>query len=335
MATIVPYKDGFRAIVRRVGYPFQSKVLPTRAQAEKWARSVESEMDKRAYIAPSRTKVRKIFEKFRDEVCPTRKGEKWEKTRINRLIRTCAWVDKNIDDLDRFDIQAWRDMRLKEVSGASVNREMNLISGIISHAMQEWEIQLRVNPVHEAKRPPKGKPLNRRVKQEEIDNLLEVTQFDVSKPPRKGYGAVRDSIPWVFLLAIETGLRIGELLELDWQHVHLDEQWLCVVDSKNGDSRVVPLTEDAEFLLRSLNGEEGKVFPVNKGSFDVSFRKWRDAQGFEGLKFHTTRHEGASRMAKKLGHLELAKVLGHRDPRSTMVYYNPTPSELVEKLRRK
>ena len=45
--------------------------------------------------------------------------------------------------------------------------------------------------------------------------------------------------------------------------------------------------------------------------------------------------EAASNLAKFLSNLELSKMLGHRDPRTTMIYYNPTPEELAKKLRGK
>lgn len=291
-------------------------------------------MDKNLYIAPSGEKVSKVFLKFSDEVSPTRNGAKWEQVRIARLLRTIRWANKEIDTVDRFDLQEWRDARLKEVSSSSVNRELNLISGIFTHAMREWGISLRVNPVHEIKRPPRGKPRVRRVQAHEEKTLNTKFNFDEDNPPRRGYGAVRDSVMWVFHIAQETGLRTGELLTLEWKNVHLDEHWIHVSASKNGDTRDVPLTERAEFLLRKLKPDPcaGRVFPINKGSFEVTWRTLRDEVGID-LHMHDTRHEAASTLAKILSPMELSKMLGHRDPRTTMIYYNPTPHELAKKLR--
>jgi integrase len=47
---------------------------------------------------------------------------------------------------------------------------------------------------------------------------------------------------------------------------------------------------------------------------------------------HDTRHEGVSRLAKKLTMMDLAKMVGHRDPRSLMIYYEPSAEELAAKL---
>ena len=50
------------------------------------------------------------------------------------------------------------------------------------------------------------------------------------------------------------------------------------------------------------------------------------------LHFHDTRHEAITRLAKRLDVLELARVVGHRDPRSLMIYYNETAEQLAKKL---
>lgn len=53
---------------------------------------------------------------------------------------------------------------------------------------------------------------------------------------------------------------------------------------------------------------------------------------FVDLTFHDARHEACTRLARKLEVLDLARMIGHRDPRSLMIYYNPTASEIAERL---
>lgn len=333
MATIVPYKTGWRAVIRRVGYKTQTKTFALHGDAEKWARTIEHQMDAKTHISPTNTTAKKIFQRFSNEVSVDRPGCKWEQVRLARIMRTTPWMIKKVSDVDRFDIQQWRDDRLKEVSPSSVRRELNLISSVITHAMREWGISLRVNPVHEIVRPAEAKSRKRRITAAESLELEKSFKFDDKVPPRKGWGAVKDSVMWVFHLAKETGMRSGELLEAVWTDVHLDQHWLHVPRSKNGDERDVPLTERAEELLRVLGPGKGRVFPINKGSFEACWRLLRDAAGVKDLHMHDTRHEAASNLAKKLTHLELSKMLGHRDPRTVSIYYNPTPTELANKLR--
>ena len=62
------------------------------------------------------------------------------------------------------------------------------------------------------------------------------------------------------------------------------------------------------------------------------FRKVRDDVAIVGLTFHDTRHEAITRLARKVDVLDLARITGHKDPRSLMVYYNATASEMALRL---
>ena len=108
----------------------------------------------------------------------------------------------------------------------------------------------------------------------------------------------------------------------------------ALIDFLGKFSAAPTLDAKVRVIIGGIVDATGRVFPINKGSFDVSYRKWRDAAGIEDLKFHDTRHEGASRLAKLLPPMELAKMLGHRDMNMTLnTYYNPKATELVSKLR--
>lgn len=333
MPSIYRVKNGWRAQVRRVGYATRSTVVRTKAEAERWARQVEAEMDAKVYVEPSGTRFRDLVVKYIEQVVPKHKGARWEETRLRRFLRTMPFVAKPADEITRFDIQEWRDARLAEVSGASVNREMNLLSAVFTHAMKEWGVALRVNPVHEVKRPPRGRSRNKRIPPEFEAKLWDYFNQVPDTPPRRGRGGTRDSVPWVFSLAVETAMRLGELCALEWQHVSLGGRWVFVCESKNGTSRYVPLTRRAVSLLSVLGPSDGRVLPVNKDSLGVEFREAVAALGYADLHFHDTRHEGTSRLAEKFDNvLELAAVTGHRDLRSLQIYYNPTPGELARKL---
>ena len=78
---------------------------------------------------------------------------------------------------------------------------------------------------------------------------------------------------------------------------------------------------------------EARVVPVNAGTFGAYFRKAVKAAGITDLHFHDTRREALTRTSKKLSNVaELARASGHRDLRSLMVYYEPDPTDLADKL---
>jgi integrase len=326
MASITKRGDSYRALVRKKGFPPVSESFKRKVDAERWARDTEAAMDRRLYVVDDGQLVRAVFQRYRDEVSATKLGARWEKLRINNLARTAKWMRLTVSQISYRDLQAWRDERVKEVSAASVLREFNLISSVFNHARNEWHVSMHENPCSRVRRPAKPKARTRRVSASELAFLTQHLQVGLSL---KLYAAV------MFLFAIETGMRMGEMARLRWEDVHMDERWAYVLPSKNGDDRVIPLSDRALELLLMLWGKRNHtlVFPVNAGALGTTFREMCKKEGIVDLHFHDSRHEACSRLSKVYTVMELAKIIGHRDLKSLMVYYNPTAAELVQKLR--
>jgi integrase len=317
--------DSWRAIVRRKGHAVQTKTFPTKHAAQMWARRIEASIDTGTHVDPVKITLHALFERFKTEVCPHRPGGRWEQIRLAKLQRDKALSFHLIGEVRPKLLTSWRDKRLSEVSAASVNRELNLISGVITHARKEWHIPMPDHPVRLVTRPPRTKARNRRVAQVEIDALHKY--FCAAKQwTAKWY------VPWLFEFGVESGMRLGEMCRLRWQDVHADERWLYVLPSKNGDDRAVPLTNRALEILATVRRDGELVFPVDSGTVGVYFRGACKKLGIAGLHIHDSRHEACSRLAKVYSVMELAKIIGHRDLRSLMVYYNPTAMELAAKL---
>lgn len=313
-----------KVVIRRKGHPTQSKTFPRKIDAEKWARRIEGSMDERTFHQPIKSLTYKLFEKYRDEVCPHRDGGKWEINRINKLIREAAWMKLPLSEADGDALQTWKIERSAEVSAASVNRELNLISGVFSHAIKEWRVRLPSNPVKAVNRPPKTKARRRRVLERELAAMWGLRSPKVQ--------TARWFVPVMFEFAIETALRTGELCRLRWCDVNWEEKWIYVLPSKNGDERHVPLSSRALALLKMVPQEGERVFPVHEGTLGVVYREMCEEAGIVDLHFHDTRHEAVSRLAKIFPIMQLAAIIGHRDLKSLLVYYNPTPAELASHL---
>lgn len=338
MASVKPYRDGWRAVIRRVGYPVRSKVFKLKKDADAWSREIESSMDNNKYRDLAKAKehtVGALFERFRDEVCASRKGGRWDKVRINYLIKTAEFTKRRLNQLRFEDIRDWRDGRLKQVSPPSVNREMNLISGIFSHAMEEWSAPLAANPVHMVSRP-KGadRPRNRRIYDDEIQAILAAAKWDENKRPTNG----KEMMPWAFLLALETAMRPSELTALRVKDFHPAERCVRLGDSKNGEGRDVPLSTKAmqylTFLVEGRKTDE-LIFIVSWESLGAYYRDVRTKAGLakSDLRFRDMRHEATTRLSRKFNNqLELAAVTGHKSLQSLKRYYNPTAAELAKRL---
>lgn len=76
----------------------------------------------------------------------------------------------------------------------------------------------------------------------------------------------------------------------------------------------------------------GNIFNITADTVSTTFRKAVKACNIIDLTFHDSRHEACTRLAQKLAVLDLAKMIGHRDTKSLMIYYNPTIAELADRL---
>lgn len=324
MATVRRVGKRWRAEVRRAGRS-ASKYFDSRRAAKDWAARVELEIIEPQTEGGAQP-VRKALERYRREVTPSKKGARWESVRLNLLARY-PLADIPLGKLRAADVAHWRDRRLQEVSAASVNRELNLLSSVFERARKEWG-WISGNPVHDIQRPPRPRHRERRISAAESERVLITLGYDEDEPVTTR----QQEVAMAFLLALETAMRLGELLSLEWRYVFINRRYCHLVDSKNADRRDVPLSTRAVELLRKMPADRERVFAVSRDAASTLFRRAVRNARIEDLRFHDSRHEAITRLAKKLDVLELARVIGHRDPRSLMVYYNATAEEIATRL---
>lgn len=322
MATIEKRKTGYRAkvYVGRINgkAKFESISAPTRREVAQQAQAREAELSGKSL--PSKT-LSEAFTKYADTISPEHRGERWELLRLKALARF-DMASKQVAKIGAEDIIAWRDARLKSVSKATVLREMNLLRSVFEACRKEWR-WIRENPMKDVTRPRQPPSRKRRVSQDEIDALVSLSGLK-EVPQTQTQMAVM-----AFLFAIETAMRSGEILGLTWADVH--PRHVVLPKTKNGDSREVPLSPKARLLLAALRGFE-KPFDIANGTRDALFRKLVKQAGIVNLRYHDSRSEAIYRLSKKLGIMDLARVIGHRDLKSLMIYYNESADALADRL---
>jgi len=332
MATYRKRSAGWRAEVFRMGVR-DSQTFATKAQAVAWATQREADiLAGKGRAGSGDFTVLQALEKYRVEVSVGKPGRRWEEIRIDRFARELDFVGERIAEIEADQLARWRDARLKQVSAPTVTREMNLLSSIFEQAKREWR-WCRHNPVREIRRPGNNRPRDRRISAAEEQALLDALGYVDGRAPQ----TQMQEVAYAFLIALETAMRKGEILTLKRDALHLPQRYVRLLTTKNGDARNVPLSQRAVQLLHVLEGvavTQGRdsLFVVNLANADVLFRRVRNGLGIENLHFHDTRHEATTRLARKLDVLDLARMTGHRDPRSLMVYYNATASEVASRL---
>jgi integrase len=326
MATIEKRGQFWRVKIRRAGLLAQTRTFDNRTQAQQWARSVESEIDKGIVVdrrTAQRLSLSEVLERYRREVTPTKRGSVDENLRLKAMAQR-PFARIRMSALTSSHLAAYRDERLRVVSGATVNREFGLLSHAIDTARREWDVYLPTNPCTLVRRPPQGRPRSRRLQGDEEQRLL---------------AACRDArniwLAHFVALAIETGMRRGELLALQWSNVDLERRIAFLPITKNGESRGVPLSTRAVAVLRGLPASSnGRVFgELTKEALKQSFNRAVRRAGITGLRVHDLRHEATSRFFEKgLNVMEVASVTGHKTLRMLKRYTHLNIVDLAARL---
>jgi integrase len=104
--------------------------------------------------------------------------------------------------------------------------------------------------------------------------------------------------------------------------------------TKNGQSRIVPLSIAAISLLKTLpRNLDGRVFPVNAPALSAAIERARNKAQLVNFHFHDLRHMAITRLAEKLPNLiELSAVSGHKSLAMLKRYYHPDPKVLAQKI---
>jgi integrase len=200
-----------------------------------------------------------------------------------------------------------------------------MLSKILDVASKEFSITLlRGNPVAAVRKPGDSSSRERR---------LDFAGWEALQAQLK-----QSRNPWLWpasQLAVETAMRQGELLALRWEHIDLDKRTTYLPKTKNGESRVVPLSSTAKAVLAELlRSIDGRALPTNKQTLYSAFAAACQRAAIYDFTFHDLRHEALSRLAERgdLSVLELSAISGHKTLRLVQQYVQLHASKLAEKL---
>ena len=322
MASFRKRGDKWQARVHRKDHSPLVKSFNTKAEAIKWARHTESQLDLGA-LAPKAAMPRldRIVERYLTEVTPTKKGAAQELNRGRQIARTTLGRIQ-IDKITSEVVSKYRDGRLREVSNNTVRLELAFISVVFEQCAKEWSYKL-TNPVKQIRIPKPGKPRQRRLRPVEEEALL------AACADRAMY------LHSLVVLAIETGMRFGELVSITWDNVDLKARTIYLPDTKNGHPRTVPLSTRAVEAIRAVpSGYEGQVFTGKPGSIRAAFGAALKHSGVgSDMRFHDLRHEAVTRLFEKgLNHIEVGMISGHRSMSMLQRYTHLRPEGLLPRL---
>lgn len=206
---------------------------------------------------------------------------------------------------------------------ATVNREIACLSKAFSIAVKEWE-WVKENPVSRVPREKEENILDRWLSKDEEITLLKQSP---------------DWLKDVILFALNTGMRQGELINLEWPEVDIFKNTVVALETKNREPRTIPLNREAFEVLkqrsRLRNMKVANVFLSENGfKIDPSkirkvFRALVKKTGIRNFRFHDLRHTFGSRLAQAgVDLFHISRLMGHRDIGTTMRYLHHSSESL-------
>lgn len=311
-----------------------SATRDTEKECEDWAMLKLLELKTQKNDGDDKTKphfpVSALLMKYYHEIGRHKKSHRSIKISISHFNKTFQGIaEMSIHDVTPQVLTEWRNARIKQVAVGTVLRDISLFSAIFTYAQKELFL-IESNPFASISKPQQPKPRNRRISNEEISLILEAHNYKEGQAPVTS----EQFIAWSFLFAIETTMRQGEILAIKCSNIF--EDYIHLPETKNGDARDVPLSDNAKKLLSQIpNNGTDKLINVSNGTFQNMFGNRIRKLNLHDLHFHDTRHEGITRLVKlrRIPIEILMKITGHKTPKILInTYYNPTASEISKML---
>lgn len=329
MATIRlrgPYQ--WQVIIRRRGYPAQSKTFETKAKAEAWARAIESEMDHGSFISRAEaegTTLTECMRRYLQEVTPRKKGAKQEAMKARNILRHSI-SQLFMANVRGSDVAKYRDDRLAAGKKAStVVKELALISHLFNTARREWKMESLRNPVEAVSKPSVNNTRDRRFVGDEEERLLSACR-----------ASQNHWLELCVILAIETGQRRGRIRQMRWENVSFDRRVIYMPDEVSANKNAppeLPLSRRAIAALEPLRKDEGAIIESSDNALRLAYNRARVRAGLDDLRFHDLRHEATSRFFEKGLHpMQVAAITGHKSDSMLRRYTHLRAEDLAKML---
>lgn len=353
MASIDMRGKRYRGRIHLAGHPLVTKTFDTHEEASAWAAEEEARI---LALRPCKaTKEEKITSAFRkpdwsrfkhpdytpaepDDSTPllsealsryALEVSTMKKGRDQEIVRIKAWMSSPLATFTLAQIRGqhlarYRDSRLASgISGNTVRLELALISHVYRIAQTDWGFETLHNPAKAVRKPKLARGRDRRLLPGEEKLLLGYCD-------RMGLVTLKA----IIIVAIETAMRRSELGALRWMDVDLEERMVYLLETKNGEKRVVPLSTRAVTAFKTIPNTSGTLvvgwhYDVITGQFSLACK----ACGIDGLRFHDLRHEATSRLFEKgFNMMEVATITGHKCLSMLKRYTHLRPSTLLDRL---
>jgi len=242
--------------------------------------------------------------------------------RVKHLVK--HFKDTPLSKITPEMVEAYKQKRLKAkvrvpdgapertLKGSSVNRELATLKNMFNVALRQRRFRGE-NPVSSVSFYPE-QARDYVLSREEIGRLLEAADERLKK---------------IILIALNTGLRKGEILSLRWSQINYNDGVISFARTKSIKFLRVPMNSVVLGVLESIERKGDYVFSGRWGRGHLSdskqpFETARAKAGLPELRFHDLRHCAGTYMAMAGVPIStVQQILGHRDIKTTTRYINP------------
>ncbi len=317
----------YRVDVRLKGFPAQRATFSRLTDARKWAKHVESAIEEGRYFKTTEARkhtLQDAITSYKKSVLPAKKDGKKQEAQLN------WWADEigpyTLADVTPAMLGETRDKLAQDRGPATVVRYMAALSHMFTVAVNEWG-WLESNPMRKVSKPREPRGRVRFLSDDSMGPDGKKVDGERSRLLKACKESNNPHLHTIVVLALSTGMRQGEILNLRWPDVDLNNGRVILHETKNGERRVVPLLGRALDLLKAKDKarrdekvrriDTDLLFPGRNPKKPVFIRApWLEAvkaAGIEDLKFHDLRHSAASYMLMSGASLgEIAELLGHK-----------------------
>ncbi len=292
----------------------QSLETDNRRLAEKRYAKVITDLEEGRYFDTIKAK-RITFKEMADKYL-----NRHEKLRDRRTLKTLLPVFGNLtlSEITTELVSDYQDERLRKVKPATLYKELALMRRMFNVARREWK-WLNNNPVADLSFSVGNN--NARDRWLTKDNELKL--LEIADP---------EWVREIVLFALHTGMRRGEILNLNWKDIDMFRRIVTVHKSKNGGKRSIPMSSTLYDLLnrkQRVRSILGHVFPINEHTLRSGFERAIRNAGIQDFTFHDLRHTFATRLIQNGVDLyKVKELLGHKTILMTMRYAHHYPESL-------
>ena len=280
--------------------------------------------EKRGYKKPAQPDIG--FAEFAREfieIYSKQNKKSWTRDEVSLKSLKPFFKGKTIQDIGPELIERYKAKRKTEVSPATVNRDLAFLKTMFNKAV-EWG-RLESSPVKNVKKFKEPNSKERILGPDEMKRLIDVANNHLEP---------------ILIIALNTGMRRGEILSLKWENINLSKRCIHLEDSKSGKSRDIPMNGLVIEALSAIAQNSEYVFPNPRTGGPIediktAFKTACKNAEIKGLRFHDLRHTAATRMVEAMVDLvTVSKILGHSSIQMTMRYAHPTPENMRRAVER-